>query len=112
MLAAHHTFLFLILLRKSESNLFTSFLMLENLRFHKGELDNCSDFSKLLSFHGDVYINDAFGTAHRSHASNIGVATFFNEKASGFLMQKELQYLKVIMKKIFIMLQRQFTLPL
>ena len=68
--------------------------MLENLRFHKGELDNCSDFSKLLSFHGDVYINDAFGTVHRSHASNIGVATFFNEKASGFLMEKELQYLK------------------
>ena len=68
--------------------------MLENLRFHKGELDNCSNFSKLLSFHGDVYINDAFGTAHRSHASNIGVATFFNEKASGFLMEKELQYLK------------------
>tara|TARA_Y100001968_G_C19393878_1_gene737122 strand:- start:304 stop:1488 length:1185 start_codon:yes stop_codon:yes gene_type:complete len=68
--------------------------MLENLRFHKGELDNCSDFSKLLSFHGDVYINDAFGTAHRFHASNIGVASFFNEKASGFLMEKELQYLK------------------
>ncbi len=68
--------------------------MLENLRFHKGELDNCPDFSKLLSFHGEVYINDAFGTAHRSHASNIGVTNFFNEKGMGFLMEKELQYLK------------------
>ena len=68
--------------------------MLENLRFHKGELDNCADFSKLLSFHGEVYINDAFGTAHRSHASNIGVTNFFNEKGMGFLMEKELQYLK------------------
>ena len=68
--------------------------MLENLRFHKGELDNCPDFSKLLSFHGEVYINDAFGTAHRYHASNIGVTNFFNEKGMGFLMEKELQYLK------------------
>ena len=68
--------------------------MLENLRFHKGELDNCPDFSKLLSFHGEVYINDAFGTAHRSHASNIGITNFFHEKGMGFLMEKELQYLK------------------
>ena len=68
--------------------------MLENLRFHSGELDNCSDFSRLLSFHGDVYINDAFGTAHRSHASNLGVVTFFNEKSMGFLMEKELKFLK------------------
>jgi 3-phosphoglycerate kinase len=68
--------------------------MLENLRFHSGELDNCSDFSRLLSFHGDVYINDAFGTVHRSHASNLGVVTFFNEKSMGFLMEKELKFLK------------------
>jgi len=68
--------------------------MLENLRFHEGELKNCSDFSRLLSFHGDVYINDAFGTAHRTHASNIGITTFFDEKAMGFLMEKELKYLK------------------
>lgn len=67
--------------------------MLENLRFHDGEISNCPDFSRLLSFHGDVFINDAFGTAHRSHASNVGVATFFNEKSMGLLMQKELEYL-------------------
>ena len=67
--------------------------MLENLRFHKGEILNDSNFSKQLSFHGDVFINDAFGTAHRSHASNVGVATFFDEKAMGLLMEKELQYL-------------------
>jgi 3-phosphoglycerate kinase len=68
--------------------------MLENLRFHKGELDNSDDFSKLLSFHGEVYINDAFGTAHRTHASNVGIVKYFNEKSIGFLMEKELLYLK------------------
>tara|TARA_Y100001960_G_scaffold238457_1_gene251452 strand:+ start:1 stop:1176 length:1176 start_codon:yes stop_codon:yes gene_type:complete len=67
--------------------------LLENLRFHDGETLNCPDFSRLLSFHGDVFINDAFGTAHRSHASNVGVASFFDEKSMGFLMQKELEYL-------------------
>ena len=67
--------------------------MLENLRFHDGEISNCPNFSRLLSFHGDVFINDAFSTAHRSHASNVGVATFFNEKSMGLLMQKELEYL-------------------
>lgn len=68
--------------------------MLENLRFHKGELLNDKEFSKMLSFHGDVFINDAFGTAHRSHASNLGVVEFFDECSMGFLMEKELQYLK------------------
>ena len=67
--------------------------MLENLRFHDGEISNCPDFSRQLSFHGDVFINDAFGTAHRSHASNVGVSNFFDEKSMGFLMQKELKYL-------------------
>ena len=68
--------------------------MLENLRFHDGEISNCPDFSRQLSFHGDVFINDAFGTAHRSHASNVGVSNFFDEKSMGLLMEKELKYLK------------------
>ena len=66
---------------------------LENLRFHSGELENCLDFSKTLSFHGDVYINDAFGTAHREHASNVGIVNFFDECGIGFLMKKEFKYL-------------------
>jgi len=72
--------------------------LLENLRFHPGELDNCSQFSQKLSFHSDVYINDAFGTAHRSHASNVGLAELFEEKYYGLLMEKELHYLNDIMK--------------
>tara|TARA_Y100001968_G_scaffold300167_1_gene311357 strand:- start:613 stop:1641 length:1029 start_codon:yes stop_codon:yes gene_type:complete len=74
---------------------------LENLRFHSGELDNCPQFSQKLSFHGDVYINDAFGTAHRAHASNVGVAELFEEKCYGLLMEKELHYLSDNMKNPF-----------
>ena len=69
-------------------------LLLENLRFHKGEVDNCKEFSKKLSMHADIYVNDAFGTAHRSHASNVGVLNHFQEKAYGFLIDRELHYLK------------------
>ncbi len=67
--------------------------LLENLRFHKGETANDSHFSKKLAFHGEVYINDAFGTAHRAHASNVGVAGRFSVKAMGSLMEKEVDYL-------------------
>ena len=67
--------------------------LLENLRFHAGENQNCPEFSKKLSFHGDVYINDAFGTAHREHASNVGLAKLFSEKYYGLLIEKELHYL-------------------
>ena len=67
---------------------------LENLRFYKEEVNNDFNFSQKLSFHGDIYINDAFGTAHRSHASNVGVTKFFNEKSYGYLMENELHYLK------------------
>ena len=73
--------------------------LLENLRFHSGELDNCSEFSQKLSFHGDVYINDAFGTAHRAHASNVGLAELFKERYYGLLMEKELRYLNDTMRK-------------
>ena len=74
---------------------------LENLRFYNEELTSDINFSQKLSFHGDVYINDAFGTAHRSHASNVGVTKFFDEKSYGYLMEKELHHLKNLIENPF-----------
>jgi len=68
-------------------------LVLENLRFHIAETDNDAEFSKALAKLADVYVNDAFGTAHRAHASNVGIAAFFEEKAAGFLLMKEIDFL-------------------
>ena len=68
--------------------------LLENLRFHSGEEDNDIEFSTLLSKHGQIYINDAFGTSHRSHASNVGVTDNFIHKGMGLLMKREVQYLQ------------------
>lgn len=68
--------------------------LLENLRFHNEEILNDSQFSMLLAKHGEVFINEAFGTAHRAHASNVGVVHHFKQKGMGFLMEKELKYLK------------------
>ena len=68
--------------------------LLENLRFHSGEEENDIEFSRLLSKHGQIYINDAFGTSHRSHASNVGVTDNFIHKGMGLLMKKEIQYLQ------------------
>ncbi|HZY04166.1 MAG TPA: phosphoglycerate kinase, partial [Anaeromyxobacteraceae bacterium] len=68
-------------------------LLLENLRFHKGEEANDEGFAKELASLCDVWVNDAFGTAHRAHASTAGMARFVNEKAAGFLIQKEVEYL-------------------
>jgi len=68
-------------------------LMLENLRFHEEEEKNDESFAKKLSELGDVYVNDAFGSAHRAHASTEGVTKFIKSCASGYLMQKELKYL-------------------
>jgi phosphoglycerate kinase len=68
-------------------------LLLENLRFHKGETDNDPEFAKGLAEAGDMYVNDAFGTAHRAHASTVGVTKFFDECAAGYLIEKELKYL-------------------
>ena len=65
-------------------------LLLENLRFHKGETAGDEAFAKSLAEHGDIYINDAFGTAHRAHASTSIIARFFSQKACGFVMQAEL----------------------
>ncbi len=68
-------------------------LLLENLRFHPGEEANDPEFAKQLAKLGDVYVNDAFGTAHRAHASTAGVTEYFDICAAGYLMQKELEYL-------------------
>jgi 3-phosphoglycerate kinase len=68
--------------------------VLENLRFYKEEKDCDLDFSRKLSKHGEIYVNDAFGTAHRSHASNVGVTRFFDIKSYGFLIANELKYFK------------------
>ena len=72
-------------------------VLLENLRFHKAEEKNDEDFAKQLASLCDVYVNDAFGTAHRAHASTAGITKFVSVAAAGLLMQKELEYLgKVI----------------
>ena len=68
-------------------------VLLENLRFHKQEEKNDPEFAKQLAILGDVYINDAFGSAHRAHASTEGVTKFIKTCAAGYLMQKELDYL-------------------
>ncbi len=73
--------------------------LLENLRFHPGETNNDPEFAGKLARHGQIYINDAFGTAHRSHASNVGVTEHFIEKGMGYLMEKELQFLLEKFKK-------------
>ena len=73
--------------------------LLENLRFYKEEQDNDPEFSSKLSRHGKLFINDAFGTAHRKHASNFGVVDNFKNYGIGLLVERELQYLKGIMNK-------------
>jgi len=65
-------------------------LLLENLRFHKGEEGNDPEFAKKLAAWGDIFINDAFGTAHRAHASTEGVTNFLKPAIAGFLMEKEI----------------------
>ncbi len=71
-------------------------ILLENLRFHSEEEKNTKEFSKKLAHLADVYVNDAFGTAHRAHASTEGI-THFLKSAAGFLMQKEIEYLGKVM---------------
>ena len=67
--------------------------LLENLRFHKGETENDPDFSSSLANLADVFVNDAFGTAHRAHASTFGVPSILTDKVSGYLIAKELEFL-------------------
>jgi phosphoglycerate kinase len=69
-------------------------ILLENLRFHAEEEANDPAFAKALASLADVYVNDAFGTAHRAHASTQGVTQFLSPNVAGYLMEKELQYLQ------------------
>jgi 3-phosphoglycerate kinase len=73
--------------------------LLENLRFYTEEEDNNPEFANMISRHGRLYINDAFGTAHREHASNVGVINNFKNYGIGFLIEKEMRYLKEIINK-------------
>ncbi len=72
--------------------------MLENLRFHPEEEKNDPEFSKKLAALCDVYVNDAFGSAHRAHASTVGMIQFVPQAAAGLLMDKELEYLNKVTK--------------
>jgi len=68
-------------------------LLLENLRFHSGETKNDLEFARELASIADVFVNDAFGTAHRAHASTVGITSFVKEKAAGLLLKEELENL-------------------
>jgi phosphoglycerate kinase len=71
-------------------------LLLENLRFHPEEEQNDPNFSRQLASLCDVYVNDAFGSAHRAHASTVGMVAFVSQAAAGFLMEQELKYLTMV----------------
>lgn len=74
-------------------------LLLENLRFYKEEEKGDVAFAEKLSKHGDIYVNDAFGTAHRAHASTTIVAQFFKDKCAGYVMAAELENAKKVLEK-------------
>ena len=74
-------------------------LILENTRFHPEEKRNDPAFAKELASLADIYVNDAFGTAHRAHASVAGVAKYFDIAVCGFLMEKEIELLEAVLKK-------------
>ncbi len=69
-------------------------VLLENVRFHPGEKKNDPDFSKALSKHAEIFVNDAFGSSHRAHSSVAGVTEFVQPAVSGFLLEKEIKYLE------------------
>lgn len=73
-------------------------LLLENLRYYDEETDGDKDFAKKLSQLGDIYVNDAFATAHRAHASTTIVAQFFDDKCFGYLLQKEIENLNKVLE--------------
>ncbi|MDD0851457.1 phosphoglycerate kinase [Halobacteriovorax sp. GB3] len=75
----------------------TKIILLQNVRFHKEETENDHEFAKALAAYGDVYVNDAFGTAHRKHASTYQINAFFkNRAAGGFLLKKEIEALSKV----------------
>ena len=69
-------------------------VVLENLRFHPGEENDDPSFAERLAHLADVYVDDAFGAAHRAHASTAGMARFFRDKAAGFLLRREVEFLQ------------------
>jgi len=69
-------------------------VLLENVRFHPQETKNDPDFSKALAAHGDVFVNDAFGSSHRAHSSVAGITEHLQPAAAGFLLRKEIDYLQ------------------
>lgn len=73
-------------------------LLLENLRFHIEEAENSDDFARELAGYADVYVDDAFGNAHRTHASNVGITKFSKVCCAGFLMKRELNYFSTTLK--------------
>lgn len=75
-------------------------LLLENLRFYKEEEKGDAEFAKKLSVLGDVYVNDAFGTAHRAHASTAVIAQYFKDKVCGYVMQAELDNAKKVLDNV------------
>ncbi len=77
----------------------TPIVLLENVRFYAEEEANDPTFARKLAMHAELYVNDAFGTAHRAHASTAGVAKHFPRSAAGFLMEKELRYLGGALEK-------------
>lgn len=74
-------------------------LLLENVRFHKEEEKNDIEFSKQLAKGIDCFVNDAFGTAHRAHASTAGIADYVSIRVAGFLLEKELAYLSSVIQR-------------
>jgi phosphoglycerate kinase len=74
--------------------------MLENLRFHPGEEANDETFARALASYADVYINDAFGTAHRAHASTVGMIRFVSARGTGLLMEREVTFLSKLLGEV------------
>ena len=72
---------------------FGEIVLLENVRFHKEETENDEIFSGQLASHADIFVNDAFGSSHRAHASVAGVTQYMDQSVSGFLLEKEIRYL-------------------
>jgi phosphoglycerate kinase len=84
-------------IRKSKNLAHNTIHLLENLRFHYQETQGDKSFAEKLAQHGDIYVNDAFGTAHRAHASTSIVAQYFENKCFGYLMAKEVANAKKLM---------------
>ena len=74
-------------------------LLLENIRFYKEETQNEAEFARVLAALADIYVNDAFGTAHRAHASTEGVTHYFEHCAAGLLMEREIEYLGKVVER-------------